>query len=233
MAALLLLAGLVAGAMAQSAELLNTLPAPGALTTAIYFPDHPTKQFPAGDIITAVISAHNDNTKPYNLTAIVASLNSPLDFSMYIQNFTHRVYFEELPAGEERTLEYKFQLAPQVPTRDFQVAIHLIYEDVGSAGYYSNVAFNGTIEVVEKPKLVDMEGIFMYLMIFAALGGTGYWAFTNATDKLGVKKGGKKSKKGDNKPTNFDDDEWIKGTPHYTMEKKQRKAAESKQSKQA
>lgn len=41
--------------------------------------------------ITAVISAHNDNSKPYNLTAIVASLNSPMDFSMYIQNFTHRV----------------------------------------------------------------------------------------------------------------------------------------------
>jgi hypothetical protein len=41
--------------------------------------------------ITAVISAHNDNTKAYNLTAIVASLNSPMDFSMYIQNFTHRV----------------------------------------------------------------------------------------------------------------------------------------------
>lgn len=41
--------------------------------------------------ITAVISAHNDNTKSYNLTAIVASLNSPMDFSMYIQNFTHRV----------------------------------------------------------------------------------------------------------------------------------------------
>jgi hypothetical protein len=63
--------------------------------------------------------------------------------------------------------------AVQVPTRDFQVAIHLIYEDVGSSGYYSNVAFNATIEVVEKPKLVDMEGIFMYLMIAAALGGTG------------------------------------------------------------
>jgi hypothetical protein len=53
------------------------------------------------------------------------------------------------------------------------VAIHLIYEDVGSSGYYSNVAFNATIEVVEKPKLVDMEGIFMYLMIIAALGGSG------------------------------------------------------------
>jgi hypothetical protein len=38
-----------------------------------------------------VISAHNDNTKPYNLTAVVASLNSPMDFSMHIQNFTHQV----------------------------------------------------------------------------------------------------------------------------------------------
>jgi hypothetical protein len=227
MAALLLLAGFMAGAMAQSAELLNTLPAPGALTTAIYFPDHPTKQFPAGDIITAVISAHNDNTKAYNLTAIVASLNSPMDFSMYIQNFTHRVYFEELPPGEERTLEYKFQLAQQVPTRDFQVAIHLIYEDVGSSGYYSNVAFNATIEVVEKPKLVDMEGIFMYLMIAAALGGTGYWFFVNASDKLGVKKATKKSKKGDGRAAAFDEDEWIKDTPYAVAQKK--KTAATKQ----
>lgn len=39
--------------MAQSAELLNTLPEPGALTTAIYFPDHPTKQFPAGDVVSS------------------------------------------------------------------------------------------------------------------------------------------------------------------------------------
>lgn len=227
MAALLLLAGFMAGALAQSAELLNTLPAPGALTTAIYFPEHPTKQFPAGDIITAVISAHNDNTKAYNLTAVVASLNSPMDFSMYIQNFTHRVYFEELLPGEERTLEYKFQLAPQVPTRDFQVAIHLIYEDVGSTGYYSNVAFNGTIEVVEKPKLVDMEGIFMYLMIAAALGGTGYWVFANASDKLGVKKATKKSKKSDGKAAAFDEDEWIKDT-HYGVAQK-KKTATTKQ----
>jgi len=49
--------------------------------------------------ITAVISAHNDNTKSYNLTAVVASLNSPLDFSMYIQNFTHRVWSSTLAGG--------------------------------------------------------------------------------------------------------------------------------------
>lgn len=185
----------------------------------------------------------------------------------------------------------------QVPTRDFQVAIHLIYEDVGASGYYSNVAFNATIEVVEKPKLVDMEGIFMYLMIAAALGGTGvggallgcglvccaigssnhpawqlglacwlaatvikktgnsalcsccspglhvctlthalpvtvtpaagYWIFANATDKLGVKKVTKKSKKGDGKAAAFDEDEWIKDTPYAVAQKK--KAAATKQ----
>jgi len=84
-----------------------------------------------------------------------------------------QVYFKELPAGEEMSLEYKFRLAPQVPTRDFAVAIHLIYEDVGSSGYYSNVVFNGTVEVVEKAKLIDTEGLFIYLMIIALFAGIG------------------------------------------------------------
>jgi hypothetical protein len=60
-----------------------------------------------------------------------------------------------------------------VPSRDFQVAIHLIYEDAGGAGYYSNVAFNGTVEVVDAPRLVDFEGLFMALMIAAFFGVAG------------------------------------------------------------
>lgn len=40
--------------MGQPSELLNQLSAatPGSLTTAIYFPEHPTKQFPAGDVVS-------------------------------------------------------------------------------------------------------------------------------------------------------------------------------------
>lgn len=87
--------------------------------------------------------------------------------------FALQVYFKELPGSQEMSLEYKFRIAPQVPTRDFFVAIHLIYEDVGGGGYYSNTVFNGTIEVVEKPKLVDTEGIFMYAMILATFGAVG------------------------------------------------------------
>lgn len=226
-ALLLAVAALLAGVNAQTNELLNKLPPPGSLTTAVYFPEHTLKQFPAGDVITAVVSAHNDQSKAYNLTAVVASLNSPMDFSMYIQNFTHQVYFKELPGGQEMSLEYKFRIAPQVPTRDFFVAIHLIYEDIGGGGYYSNTVFNGTIEVVEKPKLIDTEGIFMYAMILATFGAIGYWAFCNASDKLGIKKTAKKTRKGSEKAAAFDEDEWVKGTP-YEVEKRRRATAAAK-----
>ena len=37
------------------------------------------------------MSAHNDGGKPYNVTAVMGSLNSPADFSMHIQNFTQQV----------------------------------------------------------------------------------------------------------------------------------------------
>jgi hypothetical protein len=80
------------------------------------------------------------------------------------------VYFKELPAGQEVSLEYKFRIAPQVPTRDFSVAVHLVYEDVGNPSFYSSTVFNGTVEIVEKPRLVDTEGIFMYMMILGTLG---------------------------------------------------------------
>ncbi|KAF8062638.1 ssr1 [Scenedesmus sp. PABB004] len=222
----LLGAALLAGALGQPSELLNNLPPPGSLSTAHYFPEHPTKQFPAGDVITAVISAHNDNSKAYNLTAIVASLNSPMDFSMFIQNFTHSVYFKELPAGQEMSLEYKFRIAPQVPTRDFFVAIHLIYEDIGGGGFFSNTVFNGTVEVVEAPKLVDTEGIFMYVMILGTAGLVGYWAFSNASDRFGIKKAAKKrsGRAAASAAAPFDEDEWVKGTP-YDVDKRKRAAA--------
>lgn len=58
--------------------------------------------------IKVVVSAHNDNSKPYNLTAIMASLNSPMDFSMYIQNFTQMV---SLPQAAQHMSVYAFPTA--------------------------------------------------------------------------------------------------------------------------
>jgi hypothetical protein len=55
----------------------------------------------------------------------------------------------------------------------------------------------------------------------------GFWAFANASDKLGVKKATKKSKKGDGRAAAFDEDEWIKDTPYAVAQKK--KTAATKQ----
>jgi hypothetical protein len=55
----------------------------------------------------------------------------------------------------------------------------------------------------------------------------GYWVFANATDKLGVKKATKKSKKSEGKAAAFDEDEWIKDT-HYGVAQK-KKTATTKQ----
>lgn len=144
-----------------------------------------------------------------------------------------QVYFKELPAGQEMSVEYKFRIAPQVPTRDFFVAIHLIYEDIGGTGFFSNVVFNGTVEVVEKAKLIDTEGIFMYIMILGTFGAIGFWAFSNASDKLGIKKAAKKSRKGSDKAAAFDEDEWVKGTPYDVEKRKKAAAATGKTAKQS
>lgn len=54
----------------------------------------------------------------------------------------------------------------------------------------------------------------------------GYWAFSNASDKLGIKKSvKKKSKKGDTAA--FDEDDWVKGTP-YDVDKRKKAAAATK-----
>jgi len=41
--------------------------------------------------IEVVLGFHNEATMAYNVTAIMGSLNSPMDFSIFVQNFTNQV----------------------------------------------------------------------------------------------------------------------------------------------
>jgi hypothetical protein len=58
----------------------------------------------------------------------------------------------------------------------------------------------------------------------------GYWAFSNAGDKFGMKKAASK-KKVRAEAVAFDEDEWVKGTP-YDVDKRRRAAAANKPTKQ-
>lgn len=203
------------------------MPPPGSLSVAHYFPDHPTKQFPAGEEIKVVVSAHNEASKPYNITAMMGSLNSPSDFDVYIQNFTQQVYFRMLPAGEELSIEYKFRPDPMLSLREFLVALHLIYEDPETNRLHSNLVFNQTVDIVEMEKLIDMEMLFLYLMLAGVVGCAGYWVYLNYADKMGLNKGkGKKTKTKSGPKKEIDHDEWIKGT-QYEVSQRKKAAAKS------
>jgi hypothetical protein len=41
--------------------------------------------------VEVVVGLHNDGAEAYNLTMIAGSLNSPVDFTVYVQNFSHLV----------------------------------------------------------------------------------------------------------------------------------------------
>jgi hypothetical protein len=41
--------------------------------------------------VEIAVGFYNEGAEPFNITLITGSLNSPLDFSMFIQNFTQMV----------------------------------------------------------------------------------------------------------------------------------------------
>lgn len=85
------------------------------------------------------------------------------------------MYFQLLPPGEELSVEYTFRPDPILSPREFIVALHLIYEDPATGALHSNTVFNSTIDIVEMPKLVDTEMLFMYLMLIGVAVGGGEW----------------------------------------------------------
>ena len=86
------------------------------------------------------MSAHNDASKPYNLTAIMGSLNSPNDYNLFLYNFTEQIYQTPVLPGHEVSLEYAFRPDANTPPRDFTVALHLFYMQDGQL--LANTFFN-------------------------------------------------------------------------------------------
>mmetsp|Transcript_36631 Transcript_36631/g.81524 ORF Transcript_36631/g.81524 Transcript_36631/m.81524 type:complete len:238 (-) Transcript_36631:670-1383(-) len=231
--ALLVLSCLLIGAYAAEPQQhpLTNLPAPGMISTGFFFPEHPTKQFPAGKVITAVLGIHNDATEQYNITAIMGSLNSPNDFSIFVQNFTEQIYHQPVESSQELSLEYKFMPDPRLEPRDFVVALTVFYHDA-KGQYFSNTFFNQTIEIVEVKKLIDWELIFLFMFIGGLVAAVVYVAYSYAASYLntmGFVKKSKKTKRTETSRGVEDHDEWVKGTNYDNFKK--RKAATAAKAK--
>ena len=78
------------------------------------FCSHPDQKFPIGETVTVL--CHFTNTAehyPFNVTAIMGSLNSPLDFNFHVQNYSYRPLGVVIRPDEEFTFFYEFQVRGQ------------------------------------------------------------------------------------------------------------------------
>lgn len=71
---------------------------------------HPDHKLPIGENVIVLCHFANAGNYPYNLTAMMGSLNSPFDFSFHIQNYSYQQVGVVVPPNEEVTLKYEFMV---------------------------------------------------------------------------------------------------------------------------
>eukprot|EP00798_Chlamydomonas_sp_ICE-L_P015427 gene15427-21510_t len=218
----LLLACALLGANSEGVHPLTDLPAPGDITTGYFFPDHPTKKFTAGKPVNVMLGIRNDASETYNVTAILGSLNSPMDFRMHIQNFTQMIYQQKIAPGEDLSFEYTFTPDHRLEARDFTVALTVVYHN-DKDQYFSTTFFNNTVELVEQKQLIDYEMISLVVLLVAMACGAVYLAYDfgmNHLQNMGIVKKQKKTKKVEGGDGPDSTDEWVKGTAYDSYKKK-------------
>jgi hypothetical protein len=116
------------------------------IETSYYLPEHEDKKLPIGQVVTALCHFSNTGTAPYNITAIMGSLNSPFNFDFYIQNYSYKIFGVVVNPGEEVSLDYQFQLHPNLEPSEYVVAHTVFYENERRQPY-SSTFFNETVEL--------------------------------------------------------------------------------------
>lgn len=175
-----------------------------------------------------MVGFHNGASTAYNISAIMGSLNSPLDFGIYVQNFTHQAYGIQVDPDGEASVLYTFRPDAALHPREFQVALTVFY--TSSQGQMSSTTFfNSTVEIVEPPRSIDGEILFLWFLLFSAVGFAGYKTYQVISKFLGISGKGKKKAA---PPADLTSDEWLQGTAIYA-ERKQAKKAKAKQQQAA
>eukprot|EP00951_Prasinocladus_malaysianus_P015737 scaffold121304_cov43-Prasinocladus_malaysianus.AAC.1 len=86
----------------------------------------------------------------------MGSLNSPLDFGIYVQNFTLTNYGLKVDPDGQASLLYKFRPDAALHPREFTVALTVFYT-TSQGAMSTSTFFNSTIEIVEPPRTIDSE----------------------------------------------------------------------------
>jgi hypothetical protein len=145
------------------------------VSTVFVFPDHPNKVITAGEIVEVLLGFVNNGDREFNITYVFASLNHPLDYRYYIQNYTRAEYGLLVQPNEQVSVSYRFRPDPLLEPRDFGLVVNVLYEDE-SGRIYHNAFFNGTVTIEEPDTGFDLQQLFLTVGFFGVLGLGGYFA---------------------------------------------------------
>ncbi|CAG9462663.1 unnamed protein product [Pedinophyceae sp. YPF-701] len=143
-------------------------------------PQNPTLDIPQGDVMEILVGMRNDGDEALNVTGMMGSISLGERFDAYIQNFTYQGPngADESPlvveVGEEATFKYVTHPDPSLPVRKagYKIAVSVFYNADGIE--YSSTPFNETVQMVEPNRWIDLELVFMWVMIAGVFAGLGY-----------------------------------------------------------
>ena len=132
---------------------LTDMPDPSEdVETSFVFPDHKDQKLPLGATVTVLCHFSNDGLTPLNISAIMGSLNHPMDFKYHIQNYTYKPFGIVVKGGEEITLEYEFQPHPDLEVAEYALAHTVFYHSDQEA--FSSTFFNQVKSVSKSVSLI-------------------------------------------------------------------------------
>lgn len=195
----------------------NPSPSAPGVEVQAWFPSHPRLQFPLGEAVDVIVGISNGGEETYNVTAIQGSLHSAAQWNLWVQNFTVSLGDLSLKPGEQASLPYQFRPDSMLQPREFLVALHVFYN--GLTTPHHSLAFNKTVDIIERPKWVDFELIGLYLIVFAVLAGVGYLVYKQLQSLGWVRAASRRRPSRATGATGAgaqDPSQWLKGTFYDT-----------------
>ncbi|XP_015595345.1 translocon-associated protein subunit alpha [Cephus cinctus] len=125
-------------------------------------------EFPAGNLVEFLVGFTNKGETDFILETLDASFRYPMDFNLYIQNFSTIAYNKVVKPDHEATLSYSFIPSETVAGRPFGLSINLNYRDANGL-QFSEAVYNETVQVIELDEGLDGETVFLYIFLAACV----------------------------------------------------------------
>jgi len=186
-------------------------------------PDYLGKEIPAGENVEMLVWFSNKAEVPMKLHGIFGALQSSMDASRFIQNFTPRGLNIVVEPNTETSVSYMFRPSEYLTPMPYRFFSLIEYSDEEGQRYF-NILFNETLGFGEANVAFDFELVMTYVMIVAFFVGCGYLIYSCVAKKTNIKSKSKANKAAKNdEPVPHEENEWLTGTSAHKEIKKSKK----------